>query len=551
MKKYRVRGRTHDELIPDLLASRGIVDTEAANFLAPDFERDSHDPFLLPDMGVAVERILVAVKNSERVAVWSDYDCDGIPGGVMLVHFFTRLGLPVRHYIPHRHEEGYGLNIEGIDELANEGTTLIVTVDLGTTDHKPIAHAKSRGIDVIVTDHHLVHGQLPLAVAVVNPKRPGSRYPFDALCGAGVAWKLVQGILARNRFGLPEGHEKWYLDLAGLGTLTDMVPLRGENRVLARFGLTVMRRARRPGFAALLSLLRIKPNTLTEDDIGFMVAPRINAASRMDSPEVAARLLATEDREEAAVLAKSLQALNDERKGVVAATVKEIKRRIGESEALSRGMVVMGSPNWRPGILGLAANSIAESTGAPVCLWGREGGELLRGSCRSGGNTNVVELMRGASDLFEDFGGHAFSGGFAIKEERVHELAPRLAQSFERLQQQQVAAVEGTLEREVDLSEVSRAQRSLERLSPFGTGFEKPLFLFPQVELSSMRTFGKTGDHLEFGLARNGTRVSGISFFSTPDSFDKKISQGMRADVVGHVERDWRGGPRIRVVDIL
>jgi len=296
---------------------------------------------------------------------------------------------------------------------------------LGTTNHQEIAHAKKLGIDVIVTDHHIVSeaDMALLAFALINPKRPDSTYPFDGLCGAGVAWKLVQAILRQQENisslqNFKEGQEKWLLDLVGIATLSDMVPLVGENRMLAHFGLTVMRSsgwaARRPGLASLLSLLRIKPHTLTEDDIGFMVSPRINAASRMDSPDVAARLLSASEAGEGALLAKQLNKINDERKGVVAATVKEINKRIKENEALTKSpLIVMGNPNWRPGVLGLVANNLVEAYGKPVFLWGREGGEVIRGSVRSDGMLNVVELMGATEHIFDHFGGHSASGGFS------------------------------------------------------------------------------------------------------------------------------------------
>jgi single-stranded-DNA-specific exonuclease len=552
MKKYRVRERAHDDLVTDLLHARGIVEAdEAARFLTPDYGRDSHDPFLLPDMEAAVARIEAALERGERVAVWSDYDCDGIPGGVMLSTFLRRIGLAVQHYIPHRHEEGYGLNSEGIEELAQAGTKLIITVDLGTTDHEAIAFAKQKGIEVIVTDHHLVAGGLPPALAVINPKRPDSKYPFDGLCGAGVAWKLVQGVLARNRYNLPEGHEKWLLDLVGIATLSDMVPLRGENRMLARYGLLVARRARRPGLAALLSLLRIKPHTLTEDDIGFMVAPRINAASRMGDPHIAAQLLGSEDTAQAQALARQLQALNDERKGLVAATVKEANKRLKNMDLTKSPVIVMGNPAWRPGILGLVANTLAEAHGRPVFLWGREGGELLRGSCRAGSAVNLVELMGAAGDVFDHFGGHSASGGFAVLEERAHELPVRLAHAHEAVSATHTEAPETVIDRALELAEASRAQAGLEKLAPFGTGFEKPLFMFPNVSVGGMRTFGKAGDHLELSLARGGEILAGVSFFSTPESFSKKVSPGLSADIVGNIERDWRGRPRLRVVDVI
>src|SRR3989344_500122 len=553
MKSYRLRERAHAELIHDLLHGRGIAEgEESARFLEPDYLRDSHDPFLLPDMGPAVERIMSAAKNNEQIAVWSDYDCDGIPGGVMLAEFLRSLNLSVRHYIPHRHDEGYGLNSEGIDELAGQKISLIITVDLGSSDLEPITHAKKKGIDVIVTDHHLLPAILPPAFAIINPKRAGSRYPFQGLCGAGVAWKLVQELLLKQRpEGFTEGREKWLLDLVGMATLSDRVPLVGENRMLARFGLLVMRKNRRPGFAALLRMLRIEAPRLTEDDIGFMIAPRINAASRMDAPGIAARLLATQDREEAGALALELQSLNNERKGVVAATVKEAKRRIAESEALAKGIIVMGSPNWRPGILGLVANSLSEAEGKPVCLWGREGGNTIRGSCRSDGSVNVVEMMRRAGDLFLDFGGHMFSGGFSLQEEKIFELTPRLVAAYETLRAQDFGTQEIMLDRELPLEEISFASRDLMKLAPFGEGNAKPLFLLPGVSIAGVRSFGKSGDHLEITLARADKKVSAISFFNTPDSFEKKPVVGMRADIVGHVENGWNGRPRVRVVDVL
>ena len=564
-KTYRLREREHETLLQDLLLARGVVGAEATElFLSPEYESGSHDPFLLPDMAKAVERILAAQKNAERVAVWSDYDCDGIPGGVMLADFLRELKLAVTLYIPHRHKEGYGLNKEGIDELAGQGVTLIITIDLGTTEQENILYAKEKGIEIIVTDHHIVQtqdakdaSQLPSpavggvgvsvqhlshpAYALINPKRPDSQYPFDGLCGAGVAWKLVQAILLKHRpEGFGEGQEKWYLDLVGIATLCDMVPLVDENRMLAHFGLRVMRKGRRPGLAALFQLLRIKQEAITEDDIGFMIGPRLNAASRMDSPDIAARLLATTNAEEARELANTLNKINDERKGVVASIVKEVNKRLLGSDLSESPLIVMGNPKWRPGGLGLVASSLVGTHGKAVFLWGREGGEVIRGSCRSDGVINVVSLMslanislRGAGDLFDHFGGHFASGGFSVTEEKIHELSGRLNSAY--------AHAEHTED----------ALKSLEKLAPFGVGNERPLFLFSNIAIQNIRTFGKANDHLELSLEQNGARAGSIAFFATPLSFQKQFVVGDRVDVVGHIERDWRGQPRIRVVDIV
>lgn len=549
----------HSALLQDLFHARNILDQDtAAKFLQPEYERDSHDPHLLPDMGKAVERILFARERGEQIAVWSDYDCDGIPGGVLLTEFLRSIGLSVRHYIPHRHKEGFGLNKTGLEELAAQGITLAITVDLGTSDVEPVAFANTKGIDIIVTDHHLPppDGVLPPALAIVNPKMPGSLYPFDGLCGAGMAWKLVQGILQTARassqpFDYAQGKEKWLLDLAAMGTLSDMVPLVGENRMIARYGLVVMRKNRRPGLASLLSLLRIRPHTLTEDDIGFMVAPRINAASRMDSPDIAARLLATKDTTEGNELARALNGINDERKVAVALIVKEVNKRLLLQDLSESPVIVMGNPNWRPGVLGLVANSLMQAHGKTVFLWGREGGDTVRGSCRSAGVVSVVELMGQASDMFDHFGGHFASGGFALPQSKVHELAPRLMAAAKKLTEQSATEKEVVIDRMLDLAEVPQAHRELSWLAPFGVDNQKPLFLLPNISISKIRSFGKAGDHLETTLSRDGTEVAGISFFSTPESFQKPLTLGMSADIVGHVETDWRGKPRLRVVDVL
>lgn len=559
VKKYRLRERAHSDLLQDLMVARGVVEAEAQQqFLAPDFERDSHDPMLMPDMEKAVDRILHAQKVGEKIAVWSDYDCDGIPGGVALTEFLREIGLSVRHYIPHRHKEGYGLNEEGLTELREQGITLVITVDLGTTEHAHILFAQEKGIDVIVTDHHLPPAELPEAFALLNPKRTDTSqsYPFDGLCGAGVAWKLIQGILQKSRggehpFDYAQGKEKWLLDLIGMATLSDMVPLTGENRMLARYGLVVMRKARRPGLASLLQLLKIKPATMTEDDVGFMVAPRINAASRMDKPETAARLLATNDSEEAGDLARTLNHINDERKGLVAATVKEVNKRMAEHTESS--VIVMGNPNWRPGILGLVANTLVEAHRKPVFLWGREGGEIIRGSVRGDGVVNVVEVMQGAKDIFDHFGGHYSSGGFSLLEERVHELGSRLSKSYDLLRAKGVEEQDVVIDRQLDVAELLFAQKELMKLAPFGEGNKKPLFIFPNAYIARTKMFGKNNDHLELELRgpSSAFSVAGIAFFSNVDSFTKRAESGNRADVVGNVELDWRGRPRIRVVDVL
>lgn len=544
----------HSELVRELLWSRGVTDTEEAKeFLSPSFERHSHDPFLLPDMEPAVERILKAIERGEKIGIWSDYDCDGIPGGALLHDFFKLIGYHnFVNYIPHRHLEGYGLNNDGLTKLKDEGVSLILTVDSGITDVGPVAHANSIGLEVIVTDHHLPPEKLPEGFAVINPKRLDNKYPFDGLSGTGVAWKLIQAVLSRNRFGVAEGREKWLLDLVGLATVADMMPLVGENRALVHFGLVVMRKNRRPGLRALLALARTRADMLTEEDIGFTIAPRINAASRMDEPRLAFEMLTAADDASGKTIAKELTRMNDARKGTVAAMVKEAKARL-EEEGVPEGIIVMGNPAWRPGLLGLVANSIAETYGKPVVLWGREGGTTIKGSVRSDGNMNMVELMAGAKDIFADFGGHKFSGGFSLDDASVHSLKERLTQSYEVLRQRGVVAEPAYIDKELVLADAVRALPQLEKLAPFGIGNEKPLFLIPGAHVAHIKTFGKIGNHIELTLTDEwDAKLSAIAFFSTPETFTKKPEIGNRVDVVAHLERssmDRRA--RLRIVDVI
>lgn len=547
-------------LLAHLLAARGITKkTDADAFLTPSYERDVHDPFLMPDMEKAVLRILSGMDKRERIIVWSDYDCDGIPGGALLYDFFSKIGYSnFKNYIPHRHTEGYGLNITGLEKLAEDGAALVITVDSGITDIAPVARANELGIDVIVTDHHLPGEQLPDAYAVINVKRADSTYPFDGLCGAGTAWKLVQALIMRGKermnWTITPGWEKWLLDLAGLATIADMMPLVGENRALAHFGLTVMRKGRRAGLRELLGVTRTNVPNLSEDDIGFTVAPRINAASRMDTPEDAFELLTTTDNVRAKSLAVHLNKVNDQRKGVVAATVKEIKHRVRDGE--EKPIIVMGRPEWRPGLLGLAANSVVEEFNRPVCLWGREGGDVIKGSCRSDGSVNVVELMSVARDVFIDFGGHKFSGGFSVTHEKIHLLEERLTLAYTEVKMRASLEEATPIDAVMTLDDVSDATyHSIARLAPFGAGNPKPLFLFEHVVIASVRQFGKDNNHLEVIFEReNNPPVKAIAFFTAPDAYDVELAPGKPVTLIAHLERSFfmnRPELRLRIVDAL
>lgn len=568
MRKLRIREAPRDgqkrdlaaypDLLQDLLLARGIADVSSADaFLNPRYET-LHDPFLMKGMVKAVDRILRAIQDEEKIAFWTDYDTDGVPSAALLHDFFTKIGYSnFEIYIPHRHEEGYGLNIDGLTALSERGVTLVVTADCGITDIKAVEHANALAMDVIITDHHLPNGRLPPAYAILNIKQEGETYPFRDLCGAGTAFKLVQGLIKKGNFSLPVGWEKWLLDMAGLATIADMVPLVGENRILARYGLIVLRKSPRLGLIKLCRKMNVRQRLISEDDVGFMIGPRINAASRMGVPMEAFRLLTTKDENEAEVLAVHLNRINDERKGVVASMAKEIKKRMALRSTLHE-VIVMGSIEWRPALLGLAANSLVEEFNRPVFLWGKEGGDTLKGSCRSDGSVDLVALMEEVREMFVEFGGHKYSGGFSVTHEHIHALEERLSHAYNLVKTSDPPREELVVERKLDLEEVSwKLWTTLEALAPFGEGNPKPLFLFEHAKLERIRWFGKEEQHLELTLPRFNIPLLATAFFAKRERFFRDVESlqsGTSISLIGSVEKSTFGVSstlRLRIVDIL
>lgn len=548
------------DLPAHLLFYRGLTDSTAAQaFLSPNYEAHRYDPFLMRDMEVAVARVAKAIADNEHIVIYSDYDADGVPGGVILHDLFCKIGYTnFENYIPDRHHEGFGLNHTAIDSFVASGTKLLITVDCGIADREELKRAKKHGIDVIVTDHHLPpDGKLPLAVAVLDPKRPDCTYPDKNLCGSGVAFKFVEAFLARHgeTFHVPVGYEKWLLDMVGLATLSDMVPLVGENRVFASFGMMVLRKTRRPGLRKLLELLKMDVAHLTEDDIAFMITPRINAASRLGEAGDAFRLLATKDEVEAGALAARLDALNGERKGLVATLVKEVKRQM-KNRTQESPVLVMGNPDWRPSLLGLVANTLVEEHHVPVFLWGRDGDGVLKGSCRAPEGMNVVVLMRLAGDVFEESGGHACSGGFRVAQEKVHLLPQALERAYQEGSDKPDEADVLFVERVMTMEDVSRATfASILPFAPFGMGNAKPLFLFKSVQVAEARKFGKSNAHLSLSFAKkNGDMVQAIAFFADKNGFSRPPEIGATIDLIASFEQSFFRGReelRLRIVDIV
>lgn len=551
---------SYPDLVQTLLKKRGITSAaDAEHFLYPDFERDVRDPFGILNMEKAVERILRAIDGGERIVVYADYDCDGIPGATLFNDFLQKIKYEnFEVYIPHRNTEGYGLNNKALDLLASRGATLIITIDCGIADVEEADHALKLGIDLIITDHHLPQDVLPKAYTIINSKQGEDTYHDNMLCGAATAWKLVCALLSKGRdeWGVAVGWEKWLLDMAGLSTIADMVPLRNENRALAQYGLMVMRKSRRPGLLALLAKMDMNQANIVEDDIGFMIGPRINAASRMGEPMDAFRLLSSATREEAEEYADKLMHLNDARKGLVASMVKEARKHleVRETSGLLREVIVVGNPLWKPGLVGLVASNLVETYSKTAFVWGRTEDGVIKGSCRSDGTVNVVDMMTAVREgVFEGVGGHEEAGGFSVSNDFIHTLEDELVKVYQQVRKEKEEAqleVDTTLA----LSEVNWTNwKQIEKFAPFGMANPKPLFLFEKVKLAEARFFGKEKTHLE--LSFENSSVKAILFFAKEEKHEKYklLAAGDMVDLFATMEVNTfrnKRELRLRIVNV-
>ncbi|MFZ2593913.1 MAG: single-stranded-DNA-specific exonuclease RecJ [Minisyncoccia bacterium] len=545
------------DIIEKLLENRGVTADTRETFFNPLYEQ-LHSPLLLNDCASAVERILLAVEKKERIAVYADFDCDGIPGAVVLHDFFKKINYSefVHIYIPHRDEEGYGFHISAVDTLKKSGVSLIITVDVGCTSHDTVAYAGTLGIDTIITDHHECTDNLPKAYAIMNPKL--GQYPYADLCGAAVAFKLVQALIIVGKqesnplfADITPGWEKWLLDMVGLATVADIVPLTGENRILAKFGLIVLRKSRRFGVVALCKKARVMQSRITEDDIAFSLAPRINSASRVGDPDVAFQLFATTDVTIAEASAKQIEQWNTQRKAASGVVTKAAKERIKQFESLP-DVIVLGSHEWKTSLLGSVASSLVGTYNRPVCLWGREATGNIKGSARSDGSVSMVLLLAGARPAIMQSGGHTGAGGYVVDPARVHELGACILASYAtHKHSNKIAFVPDS---ELLLEQVAQPLLSaLDALRPYGEGNRHPIFSLHDIFITHTKQFGKNDEHLEVTIASSrGHTVRGFAFFSNRESMLGSITPETSIRVIGTVERDtFRGGvPTIKLLSV-
>lgn len=494
------------------------------------------DPATLPDVDAALDRLASARSWGERVVVYGDFDADGVTGTALLTKALRRYGLDVSSYIPHRVSEGHGLNVPAVEQLARQGAQLIVTVDCGITDVEAVARAGSLGVDTIITDHHVAPPALPQASAVVNPHAPHSRYAFDHLTGVGMSLKLAHALLE------PEAGGSWadgLMELAAIGTVTDMAPLLGENRAIVREGLRHLGGTSSVGLRALLLAGRTDPTHASAETIGFTIGPRLNAAGRLGHAEPALELLLTADAERAKALVAELDGYNTERQQL---TEKTLQRARALVPSTPPPLIMVGEPDFNPGVVGLVAGKLSEEFGAPAVVYAEESGRILA-SCRTAPGFHWANALSDCSDLLLRHGGHAGAAGFSCDPASLDALRERLeAIAAEQLGEGSRAS-DGVVDAEVELRELMGPSfQLLRRMEPFGVGNPAPLFLSRGVGVERATPMGSTGNHFRMTLRSSGATWDAVAFRQS------WVNGTTAIDVVYTLDVDhWNGQPRLRL----
>ena len=501
------------------------------------------DPFLLKDMDKAAARITRAVDNMEKIAVYGDYDADGVTSTAMLYSYLETRGADVIFYIPQREGEGYGMNIGAVEYLKEQGVSLIVTVDNGISSVQEVARANELGIDVVVTDHHRPQEILPDAVAVVDAYRPDDTSPYKHFSGVGIAFKLLMAL--EDGAGDVEDLLEAYSDLAAIGTIGDIVPLTGENRTLIRAGLERLSQSDRPGVQALLENAGIAGKVLTSTNVAFTLVPRINATGRMGAPERAVRLLISGYEEEAKVLSEEICADNEERRRVEAEIAEAAFADIEAKGYMKDRVVVVDGENWHHGVIGIVASRVTERCGKPCMIISR-GETEAKGSGRSIEGFSLFEAICACGDLLIKFGGHPMAAGITLKPENIEAFRKRINQyAAEHFPQMPTQTVTLDCKLNPAALSVSMAQ-SLTQLEPFGNGNPQPVFGLFNMELSNVTPVGG-GGHLRLTLEKNGAVITAMRFNTKPEELPYHI--GDKIDLAVQLEaREFRGQPSLTVI---
>ena len=507
-------------LFERILAARGLNDVSARQaFLSPDYAATKYDPFLLSEMDKAVARLVLARQHQEKVVIYGDYDIDGLSATALLLDAFHSFGFQhLDAFIPNRFVEGYGMTIGAVDKVRDMGAQLIVTVDCGSLCHTEIAYAAELGIDTVVTDHHNIAPTRPPAVATVNPKYADHEYPFRDLCGAGVAFKLVQALQTRLD-GLPDGYEKWLLDLVALGTVCDIVTLADENRANVYWGLEVLKKQRRTGLKALMAVSGIEPETVNARHLGFGLGPRMNAAGRLDTAQHSLDMLTATDGIEALAASEKLEAFNIERRSIQDEIFKQACEQ-ADGMADDRVLVV-ASEGWNHGVIGIVASKLVETYKKPVFIIGIRG-DTATGSARSFGNFSAADAVRAADDIILRGGGHSAAAGVTLETAQIPAFRRRVNEFYDSLNLiNQTSFLQPHADVEIkDFAEITEELvEQISRMEPFGNGNPEPILKIAHAVVAGVRRMGANGQHVKIALRDADEKTLQVLAFNAPELF--------------------------------
>lgn len=507
-------------LFERILAARGLNDVSARQaFLSPDYAATKYDPFLLSEMDKAVARLVLARQHQEKVVIYGDYDIDGLSATALLLDAFHSFGFQhLDAFIPNRFVEGYGMTIGAVDKVRDMGAQLVVTVDCGSLCHTEIAYAADLGIDTVVTDHHNIAPTRPPAVATVNPKYADHEYPFRDLCGAGVAFKLVQALQTRLD-GLPDGYEKWLLDLVALGTVCDIVTLADENRANVYWGLEVLKKQRRTGLKALMAVSGIELETVNARHLGFGLGPRMNAAGRLDTAQHSLDMLTATDGIEALAASEKLEAFNIERRSIQDEIFKQACEQ-ADGMADDRVLVV-ASEGWNHGVIGIVASKLVETYKKPVFIIGIRG-DTATGSARSFGNFSAADAVRAADDIILRGGGHSAAAGVTLETAQIPAFRRRVNEFYDSLNlTDQVRFLQPSADVEVkDFAEITEELvEQISRMEPFGNGNPEPILKIAHAVVAGVRRMGANGQHVKIALRDADEKTLQVLAFNAPELF--------------------------------
>lgn len=516
------------ELLAVILVNRGITEKKDIDIFLNPTRKDFHDPYSMPDMEKAVNRILKAIDEKEKVIIYGDYDVDGITSITVLKKFLKERGLDVGYYIPNRLDEGYGLNKDAVEKIAEEGYKLIITVDCGISGIEEIKFAYEKGMEVIVTDHHEPLEELPDALAVVDCKRKDNKYPFKNLAGCGVVFKLAQAI--SQRLNLDEKEYLKYLDIVCVGTISDIVPLVDENRVIAKLGLKLVEQTRNPGLKALLVASGYKE--VNSNTVSFGVAPRINACGRMGKEEEALKLFLTDNIVEAGRITDNLNKYNRERQEIEKRIYQEALEKIEKNHLEENNVIVVGGENWHHGVIGIVASKITEQYFKPsilICFEGDEG----KGSGRSIPGFDLHDALCQSSEYLEKYGGHEMAVGLSLKKENFQKFADKFEEIAKEAHTEEIESVIN-IDREITIKDVNiDTINSLKALEPFGEANKLPVFIYKNLRIDSIRALSE-GKHLKLTLKDGNTIINAIGFNMGKYAEEYRIAD--KIDVLGVLE---------------